>query len=113
MIHLKFYILLFLIILLLESLNRISKNNEIYNPKEDHVFNKTRIAICFSTDDNLTYPTLVSMTSVAVNAGNNTYYDIYVFHPGKFDIEKNGKILKSVEKKYHEHCSVNLINMKD
>lgn len=105
-----FYILLFLITILFESLIRIKKPKKQFD-KEDHSFNKTKIAVCFSTDDNLVYPTLVSMTSVAENAGPNTYYNIYVLHPGKFDMEKNEKILKSVEKKHHKQCSVILINM--
>jgi len=50
------------------------------------------------------------MTSLAENAGKNTYYDIYaMFHPefkGEFK-----KILKNVEMKHYEHCSIIFINM--
>ena len=88
----------------------IQKNDYFIN---DIVSNKKRIPVCYATDEINVYPTLVSMTSLVENAGPNTYYDIFIMHPEKFNIIKNRKIFKSVEKLHSYNCSINLINMKN
>ena len=45
------------------------------------------------------------MTSLAENAGNNTFYSIYIMIDSGFSSE-NQKILKTVEEKHVEHCEV-------
>ena len=90
---------------------KIIQNNEY--SLNDIVSNKTRIPVCYATDENNVYPTLVSMTSLVENAGPNTFYDIFIMHPEKFNIVKNRQIFKSVEKGHSYNCSINLINMKN
>lgn len=92
-------------------LNIKNQNNEY--SLNDIVSNKTRIPVCYATDENNVYPTLVSMTSLVENAGPNTFYDIFIMHPEKFNIVKNRKIFKSVEKSHSYNCSINLINMEN
>ena len=50
------------------------------------------------------------MTSLVINAGNNTFYNIYVLVSTDFT-EENKNILKSVEKNYTDHCKIIIINM--
>ena len=78
--------------------------------KIDIIKGKIRIAASYATDNRYVYPTLVAMTSLVENAGKNTYYDIYVMLHPEFK-EEFKKILKSVEIKHYEHCSVIFINM--
>ena len=78
--------------------------------KIDIIKGKLRIAASYATDNRYVYPTLVAMTSLVENAGKNTYYDIYVMLHPEFK-EEFKKILKSVEIKHYEHCSVIFINM--
>ena len=52
------------------------------------------------------------MTSLAINAGQNIFYNIYVLISPDFT-EENKQILMSVEKKYYEHCKIFFINMGD
>jgi len=80
--------------------------------KIDIIKGKLRIATSYATDNNYVYPTLVAMTSLVEKAGKYTYYDIYVMLHPEFK-EEYKKILKSVEIKHYEHCSVIFINMGD
>ena len=50
------------------------------------------------------------MTSLVINAGNNTFYNIYVLASPDLT-EKNKKIIMSVEKSYFDHCKIVIINM--
>ena len=52
------------------------------------------------------------MTSLVINAGNNTFYNIYVLASPDLK-EKNKKIIMSVEKSYTDHCKIVIINMGD
>ena len=67
--------------------------------------NKLRIAVSYATDNKYIYPTIVSMTSLVDKAGNNTFYDIYILHPGDFT-EKSKNFLKSVEKNYYMRTKI-------
>ena len=71
---------------------------------------KLRIACAYALDNVYVYPTLVAMTSLVENAGNKTFYDIYVMIGQSFK-EENKKVLKSVENKHPEHCEVIFIDM--
>ena len=71
---------------------------------------KLRIACAYALDNAYVYPTLVAMTSLAENAGPNTFYDIYVMINPEFT-KANKNILKSVEKKHPKSCEVIFINM--
>ena len=53
--------------------------------------------MCRSIINGFTYPTLVAMTSLAINAGQNIFYNIYVLISPDFT-EENKQILMSVEK---------------
>ena len=79
------------------------ENNKknIYKYKNDLLI----IPCAYALDNAYVFPTLVSMTSLAENAGNNTFYSIYVLIDGNFT-EENKKIIKSVEKNHTEHCEI-------
>ena len=84
------------------------ENNKknIYKYKNDLLI----IPCAYALDNAYVFPTLVSMTSLAENAGNNTFYSIYVLIDGNFT-EENKKIIKSVEKNHTEHCEIIFISM--
>ena len=73
---------------------------------------KLTIACAYASDNAYVYPTLVAMTSLAENAGKNTFYDIYVMINPEFTEENKG-VLKSVELKHEKSCQVIFINMGD
>ena len=89
-------------------INKINENNLENENKKD----KLRIACAYATDNAYVYPTLVAMTSLAENARESTFYDIYVMISKDFT-EENKKVLKSVEEKHKKHCEVIFINMGD
>ena len=71
------------------------------------------ISIAYSTDNNYTYPTLVSITSLLENIKHHkTFYDIYVMRPNNFS-EKNKLILKSIQERYPNHCKISFIDMNE
>ena len=72
--------------------------------------NKLIIPCAYALDNSYVYPTLVAMNSLAHNAGNNTFYSIYVLIGDDFS-EENKKVIKSVEKNYTAHCEINFILM--
>ena len=73
--------------------------------------NKLTIPVAYATDNNYTFPTLVSMTSLLENIKpHKTFYDIYVMITKDFT-EKNKLLLKSVQEHYPKHCTINFINM--
>ena len=74
--------------------------------------NKLRIAVSYATDNKYIYPTIVSMTSLVDKAGNNTFYDIYILHPGDFT-EKSKNFLKSVEKNYYMRTKIFFLDMEN
>ena len=110
-----------------EEKNKINKENKQKNKDENLInqiddeinsennipvdkSNKLIIACAYATDNAYVYPTLVAMTSLAENAGKNTFYDIYVMINPEFTAE-NKKVLKSVQIKHPEHCEVIFLDM--
>ncbi len=92
---------------------KIKKKEKIKNNKK--LFRddgKLTLACSYCLDNGYIYPTLVAMTSLVKNAGNNTFYDIYALVSRDFT-EENKQILLSVEKNYNDKCKVNIINMGD
>ena len=79
-------------------------NNEPSKP------NKTIIAVSYAADNKYIYPTIVSITSLVINAGNNTFYNIYILHPQDFQ-EKSKTFLNSVVNKYPDKCLIIYLNM--
>ena len=92
-----------------EEKERRKKEENINNKAKD---GKLRIACAYALDNAYVYPTLVAMTSLAENAGEKTFYDIYVMIDPSFTKE-NKNVLKSVETKHSQHCEVIFIDMKD
>ena len=96
----------------IEKIKKLKKE-KIYKSKNiTRDDGKLILACSYALDNGYVYPTLVSMTSLAINAGNNTFYNIYVLVSQDFT-EENKKILMSIEKNYTEHCKVIFINMGD
>ena len=93
-----------------EEEEKVKKAQE--NNTQNKKNGKLRIACAYALDNKYVFPTLVAMTSLAENAGKNTFYDIYVMINQEFT-EQNKKILKSVQTKHQEHCEVIFINMGD
>ena len=112
----KFIIFIHLSLLLFElESNYIKIKYLSIKAKEQHDIHKLNkkiltIPIAYATDNNYIYPTIVSMTSLVLNAANDTFYDIYVLHSPDFK-EESKQVLKSVEDKYHYICQITFINM--
>ncbi len=70
------------------------------------------IPIAMAADNNYTYPTIVSFTSLMMNAKNNTHYDVHIMIPGDFSEENKQKLL-SLQEKFNNRCKINLIDMQD
>ena len=92
-----------------EDLIEKAKKSSIHKFTED---GKLRIACAYALDNSYVFPTLVAMTSLAENAGKNTFYDIYTMYGTGFT-EENKKIILSVEEKHKEHCKIHFIDMAD
>ena len=71
---------------------------------------KIKISVSYSTDNKYIYPTIVSITSLIVNAGKNTLYNIYILHPPDFT-ENSKKIFNKFESKYKDICKIYYIGM--
>ena len=83
----------------------ISKNKKIVRDDGKLILN-----CAYSTDNKYMYPTLVSITSLCFNSGNNTFYNIHILLSPDFK-EEYKHYFMSVEKNYTEHCKINFINM--
>ena len=70
------------------------------------------IPIAMAADDNYTYPTIVSITSLVENSSAETNYEIYIMVPGGFAEENKQKLL-GLQEKYENRCKINLIDMQD
>jgi len=92
--------------------NNTNISNILHKSNINYKKNKLIIPCAYSLDNSYVFPTLVSMTSLAENAGNNTFYSIYVMIDSGFSSE-NQKILKTVEEKHVEHCEVIFLLMSD
>ena len=86
--------------------------NKVDYELENKKINKLKITCAYSTDNSYLYPTLVSMTSLVANAGENTFYEIYIIINNEFD-EENKIVLKSVEEKHSQSCEIIFININD
>ena len=64
----------------------------------------------YSLNNGYILQTLVAMTSLVKNAGNNTFYNIYLLISPDFT-EENKEIMMSVEKHNKDHCKIIMINM--
>ena len=73
---------------------------------------KNSIPIAMAADDNYTYPTIVSITSLVENSSAETNYEIYIMVPGGFAEENKQKLL-GLQEKYENRCKINLIDMQD
>jgi len=71
---------------------------------------KRYVPIAMALDDNVLYPTIVTMTSLVKSRNNNTVYDFYIMHPGYFTNESKSALQKF--SKIHD-CRVQLIDMGD
>ena len=92
---------------------KLKKKEIINNNKKIIKDNGKLILSCsYSLNNEYIYPTLVSMTSLVINAGNNTFYNIYVLISPDFS-QENKNILMSIEQNYTEHCKIYIINMGD
>ena len=99
-----------------EKENELKKIDENIINKVDYEFDikkyKVEISCAYSVDNSYLYPTLVSITSLVINAGNITFYNIYIIINNEFT-DNNQKVLKSVEKKHPESCEIIFININD
>ena len=68
------------------------------------------IPIAMSLDNNFIYQTIVSIISIIENKNPTTKYIFYIMFPPNFNKENKDK-LKSLEKKYKNQCTINLIDM--
>ena len=97
-----------------EEERKKKEEEEEKKEKEDYINLKKQgklvISCAYALDNAYVYPTLVAMTSLAENAGKNTFYDIYIMINNDFT-EENKKVLKSVENNHLDHCEVIFINM--
>ena len=91
-----YHILFFIIIINITKSQYFSKNLQT-------------IPIVFNSDNNFFVKTLVSITSVLENSGDNTSYNIYILVPKNFK-KSFIAIFKKLEIKYFK-CSINIINM--
>ena len=66
-------------------------NKSLYNLQFNYRVSDVIIPIAMSLDDKYTYPTIVSITSILVNANSNTKYHFYILHPSRFTIQNKKK----------------------
>ena len=82
--------------------SEMDEPKNLFEYKEDHteIKDKEKIRICYCIDNNLVYPTLVSMTSALENNNKDKNVLIfYLFLPHSFN-KKNVEIFESLKKKY-------------
>ena len=71
-----------------------------------------KVGIAYGLNNQYTYPTLVSMTSILENSSSHTYYIFYILVDEKTFKNNNKQMLISLEKKY-DRCEVNIIEISD
>ncbi len=96
----------------INKLQNFTQQNNANTSNINYKKNKLIIPCSYSLDNNYVFPTLVSMTSLVENAGNNTFYSIYVMIDKEFS-QENQNIIKTVEQKHVEHCEVFFLKMND
>ena len=65
-----------------EVIEKIKKIKKVKMKKMKKIIRddgKLIISCAYALDNAYIYPTLVSMTSLAVNAGNNTFYNMHIY----------------------------------
>lgn len=62
-----------------------------------------RIPIAFAFDSNLLFPACVCLSSLMMSADNNTYYDIFILHSYKENLDKEELNKLS---QYYPNCSI-------
>ena len=90
-----------------EEIEKI-KNEKIKKITRDD--GKLILSCSYSLDNGYVYPTLVAMTSLVSNAGNNTFYNIYLLISPDFK-EESKNIIMTVEKNNKDHCKIIFIDM--
>ena len=71
-----------------------------------------KVGIAYALNNQYTFPTLVSMTSILENSSSHTYYIFYLLVDKKAFKNDNKRILTNLEKKY-DRCEVNIIEISD
>jgi len=71
-----------------------------------------KIAIAYGLDNQYTYPTIVSITSILENASSHTYYIFYLLVDKKTFKKENKEKFENLEKRY-ERCEINIIEITD
>ena len=71
-----------------------------------------KIGIAYGLDNQYTYPTIVSMTSILENSSSHTYYIFYLLVDKKTFKKENKEKFVNLEKRY-ERCEINIIEISD
>ena len=71
-----------------------------------------KIGIAYGLDNQYTYPTIVSMTSILENGSSHTYYIFYLLVDKKTFKKENKEKFVNLEKRY-ERCEINIIEISD
>ena len=95
---------------LIEKIKKIKKDKIKKMRKITRDDGKLILSCSYALNNEYIYPTLVAMTSLVINAENNTFYNIYLLVSPDFTGE-NKNILMSVGKNYSNHCEIIIISM--
>ena len=71
-----------------------------------------KIGIAYGLDNQYTYPTIVSMTSILENGSSRTYYIFYLLVDKKTFKKENKEKFVNLESRY-ERCEINIIEISD
>ena len=71
-----------------------------------------KIGIAYGLDNQYTYPTIVSITSILENGSSHTYYIFYLLVDKKTFKKENKEKFENLEKRY-ERCEINIIEITD
>ena len=71
-----------------------------------------KIGIAYGLDNQYTYPTIVSMTSILENSSSHTYYIFYLLVDKKTFKKENKEKFVNLESRY-ERCEINIIEISD
>ncbi|MDR1467212.1 MAG: glycosyltransferase family 8 protein [Oscillospiraceae bacterium] len=70
------------------------------------------VVVVITIDDGYCYQAIVALTSLLINANENTFYKINVFVPKHFTDESKKKILK-LQEIYGKKCAIEFISMEN
>ena len=71
-----------------------------------------KIGIAYGLDNQYTYPTIVSITSILENGSSHTYYIFYLLVDKKTFKKENKEKFVNLESRY-ERCEINIIEISD